>query len=195
MNVLTRRQAMQFAAAIAAGTVTLPKSTGASPLLQPLQFAEDLSGYLTYEMARMSEVGALEFQAAPMRAEFNQAEMALKDAMPELCTLPYDHPYVKMQEAVIAWVNEAYATGARHGAAIEQLRQELVGPVAECPMCWGWGAVEDDPQGRAGWPINGKPRHICETCRGAGTVPAALVDGLKQEREVNEAAREFTKTG
>jgi hypothetical protein len=170
--VITRRQAMKLASAIAAGKIALPAATEAAPIFQPARYAHQLSGYVAYEMDEHLDHGALTFMAPVEEAEFNSAERAVFEAVPSLKSAPFDHPIRKLQEVAIVWANQIYVVGVQHGAAYESLRRELIGPVGECPQCWGYGLIATD----GGWATGGQSGTLCTLCNGAGSAPTAVIE-------------------
>ena len=141
-----------------------------APIFQPATYAEKLAGYVMWEMDRHLDHGALTFFAPQEAAEFNLVERRLYAEIPGLESARFH----EMNEAAMGWVNAAYVAGVRHGAAYEALRRELVGPVGQCPKCWGYGHLQDD----GSIAHTGQPGHACEFCNGAGFVPAATIEAL-----------------
>ena len=91
----------------------------------------------------------------------------MQQALPLLDEVRFDHPWHRMDEAVLDLYLTAHREGVRQGAALERLRQALIGPSKLCPTCDGVGLLEGD--GRR-W-MRGEA-HRCGECNGQGSVPA-----------------------
>ncbi len=115
-------------------------------------------------------------QAAAAMNDYKRARLNLMRAVPELSNAGVDHPFVQMDEAVYAIVDEAWFEGIRAGAAFEHLRRELLGARQKCMSCDGLGVV--DGRGKRIGAYSAPPRtQRCPECAGAGLVPTAAVKG------------------
>jgi hypothetical protein len=178
--VITRRQAMKLASAIAVGKIVLPAATEAAPIFQPARYAHQLSGYVAYEMDEQLDHGALTFMTPVESAEYNLVEKELYGSIPLFNHAPFDHPIRRLQEAAIAWANQMDVVGVQHGSAYESLRRELIGPVGQRPQCWGFGLLASD----GGWAYGGEDGTVCGLCNGACVVSAAVIETFPEELHV-----------
>jgi len=182
---LTRRHALQIAAAGAVAApfaitptdaaraldgpapapVTLTPTTpaggmwdvwsGGTTVYDPVGFAE--------ELLFDDDWSELLSHIAPAEtAAYVQARAAVYRALPILRDVPFDHPWVTMDEAYEAVKGAAYAEGLRQGAAVEHLRLALVGSTRTCRACRGIGRLGEEDAGAGA---------LCAACQGAGTVP------------------------
>ena len=180
--MMTRRDALMYAATVAASRGILPGPSAVeaaaifdSPaervhpetaslgvdhpagLYDPTTFAHVLD-------TRSPWGDALSGHLAPeLEAEYVQARAAVLRQVPILEGLSAWHD---MDEASFGWSCRAYMEGVAAGAAYENLRRALVGPVRGCARCWGVGSL-----GEGGRRTNLGGVEPCPDCKGAGTVP------------------------
>ncbi len=179
--MLTRRTVLQLAATAAAARSLAPNVTAAeaarllsepaAPVAVPgpmgwgerPDFADPVAFAVDTERSIAEEL--VDYQAPEEVAAYVQARAAVLRDLPLLASLPYDHPWHKLDEAAFNWAGAAYMKGVAAGSAYENLRRALVGPTRSCPRCFGVGR-QDDESKRA---TNGLGE-TCEMCAGVGTV-------------------------
>jgi hypothetical protein len=138
----TRRDVLKIAAAlpVAAASMSradalaeLAKPVGVEPVLpddhpgavfDPASFADQLS---RGTVARLTMDNGVD-QAAAAIAAYSKARFALIQLTPELekGKIPFDHPFVEMDECMWWIANDSYWEGVRAGAAYENLRRAVV---------------------------------------------------------------------
>ena len=183
--MITRRHALQLAAAAAAGA--------AAPLaVTPEQAAALLDGPAEFDPgpgrgtvwsadfgdpSRFADAvdgvdfvnDLFEHGAAEEVAAYHQALDALFRELPILRSVPSDHPIHRLDEAALAMWSVAWMAGVRAGAAYEHLRLALVTPRQTCRRCHGHGRLWGGEPYRAA--DDGDNAETCAACDGAGTVP------------------------
>lgn len=105
-------------------------------------------------------------------AAYKQSLQRVIDVAPNALNLRFGNPMCDMDEAAVALWSAAWFAGVRLGAELEHVRLAMLSARQICPKCGGHGRV---------WGVLGKAHiregdeRICETCQGAGTVPAVVV--------------------
>ncbi|MDP9357780.1 MAG: twin-arginine translocation signal domain-containing protein [Chloroflexota bacterium] len=181
--MLTRRDALKFAALAAATSAPLvtitpaeaarlldePMGPGPAPVSRspwdidvydPVRFAEVMDGVDMPEVAGHVTPAEL--------AAYKQLRGALLRELPILDGMPANHPWHLMDEAALGMATQAWMAGVRAGAAYENLRRALVGPTRSCSACWVIGSV--DPNGKRSDAGGPEP---CSMCQGNGVIAAS----------------------
>jgi hypothetical protein len=102
-------------------------------------------------------------------AAYKQARAAYLRSLPD-GELPYPHPFHTMDETVFDAVSAAYEAGIVAGTRWEALRLAIVGDVAPCPRCHGFGCERGDGGRMAG------SETPCFECQGTGTVDRTTLE-------------------
>ncbi len=184
--MLTRRDALKFAALAAATSAPLatitpaeaarlldePMGSGPAPSSRslwdidaesPVAFAEALDGI---------DLGEACGSIIPEDlAAYYQARAALLRDVPILADLPFDHPWHAMDTAALNMASGAWMAGVRAGAKYENLRTALVGPTRICRRCQGIGSLAAGAERNRASDMAGGPQ-TCSDCGGDGTVAA-----------------------
>ncbi len=135
-------------------TGPMPAVPGATFAHDPATFADEMSMLIVGRSDAGSPLVAI---AAEEEAAYLQARVAFVRQLPILEEVPFGHPFHRMDEATYTWALTAYTQGVKDGAALEQLRQRLTGPLVVCRTCRGIG-------------LDGA--EVCAHCKGNGTVAA-----------------------
>ena len=159
---ITRADAARLLAGPAADD--LPETpTDHRPFDDPARFAQDADGMLKEHWDEL-----FSYVAPAERAAYQRHRAAMVRWLPILGDIPGITPFSEMDEAVYDWADESYLCGLRNGAAFEQLRRALVGPMRMCPRCSGVGGLDAN-----GDRVSDNGPQVCPDCQGNGTVAAA----------------------
>ncbi len=160
----TRREVLKLASALGlAGTAPssaervaavqlLDRDVSPTTVLDSARFADKVDGILGMHL----DDARLEVIIPEEHAAFVRARDRLQEAVTVTNTEERRRYYGDYEAAFFNFVMGAYNAGIRHGAAYENLRQSVIGELAQCPDCWGVGAT--------------RQRDVCASCGGTGTV-------------------------
>jgi hypothetical protein len=190
----TRRDVLKMAAVLPAMGAAISRSDALAALAQPIglepapyedhpdalfdpaSFADSIYRGTLGNMLLKVDVN----HAATSLNTYKRARFALLQVMPELGAVAFDHPFVKMDEAALAVWAEGYWEGVRTGAALENLRRAVIGPMQACLTCDGLGLV--DERGQHFWNLDSPAfTKCCPTCGGHGLVAAESLEGQASE--------------